>query len=173
MVGESVFWGALALCGVCDVRSFRVPNRLLAVCFLAGLWQAARAGTAFDPGGAAAYLVRAGLTALVFFPFCVLKMTGAGDGKTAAVIVGRLGFMAGAEALAAGFVLGAVLALGRLLRDGSAYSRFRYLYAYIGQMISQKKKIPYYDRERYGRGCVIPLGACLCAGAALTAAGFL
>ena len=67
----------------------------------------------------------------------------------------------------AGLLLGAVLSLLKMLQDGSAWERFLYLSAYIRQVFNDKKVEKYYVLSRDGTGCVIPLGACFCAGAIL------
>ena len=48
-----------------------------------------------------------------------------------------------------------------------AWERFLYLSAYIRQVFNDKKVEKYYVLSRDGTGCVIPLGACFCAGAIL------
>ena len=100
----------------------------------------------------------------VSLPAHALGMLGGGDSKIMAVAVGWLGFRTGVEAIGIGLVLGAVLALGKMLCKGSMAGRFIHFFAYIRRVIQEKKAAAYYDAARDGRDCVIPLGACICAG---------
>ncbi len=102
------------------------------------------------------------------FPFFVLGMTGAGDIKMAGLIAASLGIRDSVTAVMAGLVLGAVLALGRMLHQGSICQRFSYLSAYIRRTVQTRKAEKYYCPQRDGYGCVIPFGACLYAGTLLT-----
>ena len=98
------------------------------------------------------------------FPFFALRMTGAGDIKVMGLIAAYMGMRDGTRAIAAGLCLGAVLALGKMLREGSICQRFLYLTAYIRRLIQSKEIEAYYCPERDGYKCVIPLGACFFAG---------
>ena len=92
---------------------------------------------------------------------------GAGDMKLMAVFAVWLGLEKTGKVFIAGLLLGAVLSLLKMLQDGSAWERFLYLSAYIRQVFNDKKVEKYYVLSRDGTGCVIPLGACFCAGAIL------
>lgn len=169
---ELPVWIALGVCAAEDIRRFRIPNRAvalgMAVCFLGSaaagwtsgsLWGAAVSGACF--------LGRAALVTAAAFPAYMLGMTGAGDIKVMAWLGAWMGLWPGLLAIGTGLVLGAVLALGKLLYQGSMIHRFLYLKAYIGQMIQQKIIIAYYNEGRDGHSSVIPLGACFCVGAFL------
>ena len=94
-------------------------------------------------------------------------LVGAGDMKLMAVFAVWLGLEKTGKVFIAGLLLGAVLSLLKMLQDGSAWERFLYLSAYIRQVFNDKKVEKYYVLSRDGTGCVIPLGACFCAGAIL------
>ena len=168
---------SLFLCALADIRSYRIPNRLIwiaaAFCLL-GQWVSSAGGNlpcyVWESGGAGkamkdvlAVLGRMVLAVGVSLPFHMSGMIGGGDSKIMALSVGWLGFGAGVQAIGIGLVLGAILALGKMLRHGSMARRFLYLSAYIRRTIREKKIHAYYDADRDGRDCVIPLGACICA----------
>lgn len=113
---------------------------------------------------AAGFAARMALVWALGFPFFVLGMTGAGDIKMAGLIAASLGIRDSVTAVMAGLVLGAVLALGRMLHQGSICQRFSYLSAYIRRTVQTRKAEKYYCPQRDGYGCVIPFGACLYAG---------
>lgn len=169
---ELPVWIALGMCAAEDIRRFRIPNGVvalgMAVCFLGsaaagwtagGLWGAMASGAGFAG--------RAVLVTAAAFPMYMLGMTGAGDIKVMAWLGAWMGLGPGLLAIGTGLVLGAVLALLKLLYQGSMIHRFLYLKAYIGQIIQQKMIIAYYNEGRDGHSCVIPLGACFCVGAFL------
>lgn len=84
----------------------------------------------------------------------------------AALFTAWLGVQDGLKALTIGFMLGAVLALLKMLRQGSMVKRFLYLSAYIRHSFQSRMMEIYYDPSRDGREAVIPLGACFFVGAA-------
>ena len=98
------------------------------------------------------------------FPIFLLRMVGAGDIKFMALVAGCFGLERGFWSVVIGLCLGAVLALGKMLREGSICQRFLYLTAYIRRLIQSKEIEAYYCPERDGYKCVIPLGACFFAG---------
>ena len=111
---------------------------------------------------------RMALVWVLGFPLFVLGMAGAGDIKMAGLIAASLGIRDGLTAVMAGLILGAVLALAKILHQGRICQRFSYLSAYIRRMVQTRKAEKYYCPDRDGYGCVIPFGACLYAGALFT-----
>ena len=104
-----------AILAIIDIRTHRLPNRLVAT---VGVTAAALTGSRMDA------LIRALLAALVLFvAYLVLRMlsaggVGGGDVKLAAVIGLHLGWLGWGSVLVgtlAGFVLGGVFAAGMLL----------------------------------------------------------
>lgn len=196
---DCILYAVLAPCAVTDIMYHRIPNRIvgwgMTVGFIwacvsggklvfceaagAGVWKLAFYGAAgaglwklafCEAAGAGVwFLGRMALTAAVGFPFFVFRMVGAGDIKLMALITACLGMNRGVKSICIGFCLGAVLALGRMLRQGSICHRFIYLFAYIRRFIQSREIEPYYCPERDGYECVIPLGACLFAGVLVTA----
>ena len=117
---------------------------------------------------AAGFAARMALVCMIGFPFFVLRMTGAGDIKVMGLIAAFLGIQDGIPAIGAGLCLGAVLALGKMLHQGSIGQRFSYLSAYIRRVIQTRRMEDYYNPQRDGYDPVIPLGACLFAGTLFT-----
>ena len=116
-VCRCVFWSALTVAAVWDVREYRIPNGCLAVSLVSGAAAAfGVSGAAF--GGMAAssagglpfsivvlsgFLIRFLMVVALGFPVYRWGMIGAGDVKMAAVLAAWLGFKDGAAAISAGF----------------------------------------------------------------------
>ena len=161
-----LFLTGLAVAGVSDWKYYRIPNWVI-------VWEMAL--------GCISLFFQAGrgkigiwnvqwLWFLLLIPGIVLShfgLVGAGDMKLMAVFAVWLGLEKTGKVFIAGLLLGAVLSLLKMLQDGSAWERFLYLSAYIRQVFNDKKVEKYYVLSRDGTGCVIPLGACFCAGAIL------
>lgn len=148
-----------------DIREQRIPNWW---CLLGCLW-----GLYLTWRGASAegrawplilYGVRLLVVAAVWFPLFWLRMIGAGDVKLMALIVGFLGFKAGAKVILYGFFIGAVLAFLKMLVCRSLYQRLTFFFAYIRRLFLTKEVVPYYRASRDGKNAVIPMAACLLAG---------
>lgn len=180
-MSEFILLTVLALCAAADVRTHRIPNQyvgcgavaeLLCICleqvYGMGLGAGVEAGLVCILTAAVGFAARMALVWALGFPFFVLGMTGAGDIKMAGLIAASLGIRDSVTAVMAGLVLGAVLALGRMLHQGSICQRFSYLSAYIRRTVQTRKAEKYYCPQRDGYGCVIPFGACLYAGTLLT-----
>lgn len=118
------------------------------------------------------FLVPLAAAAGVCWPAFCRGMTGAGDVKMAALIMGYLGFHKGLNGIAVGVILGAFLGAVKLFINHSAGRRFMHLKEYLIRSAWGQEKGRYYDLKRDGKEGVIPLGACLFLGAALSAAGY-
>ena len=179
-MSDFILLTALAFCAASDVRTHRIPNyyvgygavmELLWIC-LEQVYGAGPAGLAGMGAGficilaaAVGFAARMALVWVLGFPLFVLGMAGAGDIKMAGLIAASLGIRDGLTAVMAGLILGAVLALAKILHQGRICQRFSYLSAYIRRMVQTRKAEKYYCPDRDGYGCVIPFGACLYAGA--------
>ncbi len=148
-----------------DVREHRIPNWWILAGFFCGLalvaLEAEEGRINLDAGG---YLLRIFLSSAVLFPLFVLRMIGAGDIKLMAVMVGYLGIRDGARAVLYGCLVGAFLALVKLLVRKNLWWRLNYLLVYFRRLFQTKKIVPYYQPERDGYGVVIPFAFCLLIG---------
>ena len=170
-------YGMMAYCAFMDIRYYRIPNRALEAVAAAGLAVSAEACVsgagsvgfwAAAAEGVVVLIMGLVLAAAAGFPFFLLRMVGAGDIKFMALVAGCFGLERGFWSVVIGLCLGAVLALGKMLREGSVCQRFLYLTAYIRRLIQSKEIEAYYCPERDGYKCVIPLGACFFAGTLIT-----
>ena len=167
------FLGVLASAAWSDWRKYRISNKTVVLGLILGIWAVFFQAFSLETGhrirwllgNEGFYLLRVIMVIIAGYPLFQAGMTGAGDIKLAALLAGWLGFKQTVIILCTGLFLGAVLALFKMLREGSAFQRFLYLSAYIRQTISCKKLEKYYVPDRDGTKCVIPLGACFCAGA--------
>lgn len=165
----------LSLCAVTDAGERRIPNIFLVwgtgawiLCAISVYWNGGKPDWPYATRDIVFFFVRMSLTAALGFPFFVFRMTGAGDVKLMAFMAACLGWERWAAAMAAGLCLGAVLALGKMLLQGSTYQRFSYFKAYIGHLIRDRKVEAYYCPKRDGDECVIPMGVCFLAGTLIT-----
>lgn len=101
---------------------------------------------------------------LLFFPLFLCRMIGAGDIKAMAVLVGFTGFGCGAVCLMAGFLIGGIFSLCKLLYKRELVRRLAYFGAYIQRLIRTRQIVPYYLPDRDGYGAAVPLTVCLFAG---------
>lgn len=177
-----LFVTGLAVAAVSDWKYYRIPNQVI-------VWEMLLGGislffqAAIGDGGTWKvqwlwFLIT--VTACVFRAVLLLTpgitlshfgLVGAGDVKLLAVFAVWFGLEKTGKILIAGLLLGAVLSLLKMLRNGSICERFLYLSAYIRQVLNCKKMEKYYVLSRDGTRCVIPLGACFCAGAVLVLGG--
>ena len=159
-----------------DIREYRISNRYLGFALIAGIsgaltwerevWQnAVVCGRFYDPSD------YSGDIGISHIPKGDDRSWGC---KMAALFTAWLGVRDGLKALTIGFMLGAVLALLKMLRQGSMVKRFLYLSAYIRHSFQSRMMEIYYDpqgteerrssrwepaflweqpRQRYGRGC--------------------
>lgn len=152
--------------GACyDLKEHRIPNWWVISAVLCGLGLCIL--TAAEGEGLGAVLgfsLRILAVTLVLFPLFVLRVMGAGDIKMMAVIVGCLGFRAGIQAVGWGFLVGAVLALTKMLFQRTLFKRLRFLFVYIRRLFLTKEVVPYYIAGRDGNDVVIPFTVCLFVG---------
>lgn len=151
-----------------DIREHRIPNRWVVLGIASGIFLGiVQQGQGQFWGADVLWVVpvrfflRFFIVTAVFFLLFLCRMIGAGDIKLAALICGYLGLKAGALAVGAGFLIGAIWSLFKMMGKRSFLKRFSHLLAYIRQVIQTGKVMPYYIPARDGQDGVIPLGACL------------
>lgn len=130
----------------------KVKNRGLVAAALLGVGLRGRLFAAALPVLIAAYLL------------FHLRLLGAGDGKTMAVIAGYLGLERGLGAIAAGMAIGAAWALLRLRRPGCAGERIQCLRSYVHGWVTGSGLTMYCDPAQLPSDATIPLAACLALG---------
>lgn len=145
-----------------DLREHRIPNWW--VFGMAGLGMGLLWWLDLGQG----FFWRCLLVVVLFFPLFYCRMIGAGDIKLMALICGFLGFVNGSFAILAGFLIGAAMALVKLLVQRSLIRRLNYLYAYFKRMILTKEVIAYHSPSRDGYEHTIPFGLCLFLGTLIT-----
>ncbi len=174
-----LFLTGLTFVGISDWKYYRIPNKVIGLEMILGFislmvqagFMAAADKKQWLLAVSAAYVFRA---VLVLIPGIFLShfgLVGAGDMKLAAVLSAWFGLVKTGKILILGLLMGAILSLLKMLREGSTCDRFLYLSAYIRQVFNCKKMEKYYIPARDGTGCVIPLGACFCVGAFLVIFG--
>ena len=145
-----------------DLKERRIPNRWVASAVLCGLGLVVLTASEGDSFVMIfSFFLRIGAVILVFFPFFLLRMMGAGDIKMMAVILGCLGLKAGSLAVGYGFLVGAVLALVKMLLQRNLLKRLSTLFVYLRRLFLTKEIVPYYIAQRDGGSVVIPFTACL------------
>jgi prepilin peptidase CpaA len=149
--------------GACyDMKEHRVPNWWVISAMLCGLGLCIlTAAQGQELPAVLRYMARLMAVTAVLFPLFRFRVMGAGDIKMMAVITGCMGFAAGIKAIACGFLIGAVLALVKMLIQKSLFKRLAYLTAYIRRLFLTKEIVPYYVAGRDGNQAVIPFTLCL------------
>lgn len=155
----------LMLAGACvsDVRSRRIPNRLVVVLAFAGALYAAwtmtpRTGLGHSLGGIAVGLA-------IWVPFWMVGVLGAGDVKLAAAAGAWLGVGGVVEASLMAAVAGGGLALWALARDGGIGSAMTRFSAWMVASRSTGTLAP----ELTARERRVPYGLAIATGALVTA----
>ncbi len=123
-----------------DLRQTKVRNGWL-LCWLAVnvCRQVIRAG----PGGLMRSFTGMIIPLLLLFPFFYLRMLGAGDIKTLAVLGSFLGPSAILPCVFFTFLFGAVLSLFTFLLDGGFRDRMRYLSEWLQNYLQTGRRRPY------------------------------
>lgn len=149
--------------GACyDMKEHRVPNWWVVSAVLCGLGLCILdAAKGQEISAVLRYAVRLGAVTAALFPLFLFRVMGAGDIKMMAVMAGCLGLTVGIKAIACGFIVGAVLALVKLLIQRSLFQRLKVLTAYIRRLFLTKEIVPYYVAGRDGSQAVIPFTLCL------------
>lgn len=152
----------LAVC-VSDVRTRRIPNRLVATLAIAGV--------AFSVAtfGAGAGMVHAfaglGLGLVIWLPFHVVRLIGAGDVKLFSAASAWLGMRGALEAALVAALVGGVLAFFWMLRARGAAGSARAL----GLAVVAPSTLMREESERAAGSARLPYGVALAAGAAVAA----
>ncbi len=139
-----------------DMFTHKIPNKWLLFWIFPAMIRGPENGVIF--------LAYAGAGAAVTFFLFYFRMIGAGDCKLMALICGYLGIRQGCLVIAAGFVIGAVWSLEKLVFEKQLMERRAYLAAWFRQIIYTGKKAPYYQPQKAGYKATVPLAACMLGG---------
>ncbi len=147
-----------------DLWTHKIPNWWLGFWLVQILFPLSGAG-AFS---ILQFLAGAAMAAAVTGTGFYFRIIGAGDSKLIALMCGYLGIGRGFRTAAAGFIIGAIWSLGKLVYYRQARRRLSYFTAWIRQSIQTQKRIPYFRRDRDGDQAVIPLAVCFLGGFLVT-----
>lgn len=149
--------------GACyDMKEHRVPNWWVLSACACGLGLCVlTAAKGQEVWSILKYMARLGGVMVILFPLFMFRVMGAGDIKMMAVITGCLGVSSGAKVILFGFLIGAILALVKMLIQKSLFKRLNVLTAYIRRLFLTKEIVPYYVAGRDGSQAVIPFTLCL------------
>lgn len=159
----AVFVGALLYSCITDVRTRRIPNRLVLVLMAVGLVYSGATHLP-GPGGLFRAMVSLLLGFVIWFPFYLLRMLGAGDVKLFAAAATWLAPAAVSQAALASALIGGALALFWLVRTQGAWlalTRFAHV-AQQPKILSEPLPVSSTHRR-------VPYGVAMAAGLLLTA----
>lgn len=153
---------------IMDLCIQKVKNWLIAAgLMLAAVFNIYEAGASGIPG----YIAGVIFPAAMLFVLFLFRVLGAGDIKLFSVIGGFVGVKSVFLCIVASFVLGAFLALAKIIRNRNFISRLQYLAAYTTAYVKTKEIEPYY-RSSDGTENIIHFSAAILGGYLLFMGGF-
>lgn len=164
-IGKALFWGALGVCAYYDIKKYQIPNVTVLLALSGGFIHLLFLHSLLRKAFLAGFFIRALVILAVGYPLYKRNMTGGGDIKLAAVIMAVMGVEKGLTSVFTGLFFAAIWGLLKMWHLGTFRERVEYLINYVKEEIRERKQNLYYVPERDSKDCVIPLGACLCAGA--------
>ena len=147
-----------------DLWTHKIPNWWLGFWLVQILFPLLGAGAS----GILQFLAGAAIAATVTGIGFYFRIIGAGDSKLIALMCGYLGIGRGFQTAAAGFIIGAIWSLGKLIYYRQARRRLGYFIAWLRQSIQTQERIPYFQKDRGGDQAVIPLAVCFLGGFLVT-----
>lgn len=160
-LGGAVFLALLGVACASDLRTRRIPNRLVIVLLVAGFVFGQIVEPGFSGLGRAAGGALTGL--VIWFPFWLLRMLGAGDVKLFAAGASWLGARVAVEAALFTGLTGGVLALLFMLAgQGFSFTALRLSHAMYEPGTLRNAPV--------SRGRTLPYGVAIAAGLLLAAA---
>ena len=150
---KEVLFLVLLLASLFDFIRYKVPNALFVPALFISL-----IGHLEVQGLQGLYPWLAG----IFIPFilCYLlyryRMLGASDVKMFSVIGSFVSLRLLYSIMVVSLVLGAAMAIGKMILRKNFIRRFRQLFNYVNNCIWEKRVTPYYDRETEGEEGIIP-----------------
>ena len=98
----------------------------------------------------------------IFVPFILCytlyrcRMLGASDSKMYSVIGSFVGLRLLCSIMVVSLILGAAMAIGKMILRNNFRSRFRHLFNYVCCCVQEKKMLQYYDRKQDDDDGIIP-----------------
>jgi prepilin peptidase CpaA len=132
----------LSLAVLYDLRTYRIPNRLIAVGFIAGLLLNLILG---GINGILTSLAAAVIPAVLLIVLFTLRMLGAGDIKLFCSIGAIMGIQFILNAIAFSFIAGGVLAIIIMVLRGNTRFRLKNVGKYLKTCLYTGKFMPYTD----------------------------
>ncbi len=130
----------LFLAAVSDIRTSRISNRLvlagLGMGILFRLWEE-------GPIGVFTFFIHVTVPIIVLFILFLMRVLGAGDIKLFSVISGICGFREWIGCVAAAFIIGAILAVVRMIYQRNFSMRILCLGIYIRTILTERSFFPY------------------------------
>lgn len=135
-----------------DIQTYKIPNWYIVIGFLEGI-----VIQLYDHGiyGVLMWGIGILIPIIILFPLSIIRVFGAGDVKVFAVLGGCFSYEYAIRCMIISILVGAILAIVKLIRTNSYGQRVQYFFSYVSQVMYSKKIIPYYNPERDGRDCVI------------------
>lgn len=144
-----------------DVKSYRVPNWLIVTGWILGILCRMLVG-GFE--GAFSWVLGIVGIGILFIPFALLHMFGAGDVKLFMVMGGFFGVPFTIQYAVVALVCGAVFSVGKMLWHRNLLDRLRYLASYLYVVMLGKEWISYGNHDKKDTKAVIPFVLPMAAG---------
>lgn len=127
-----------------DLRDHKIPNGLIAVGLLCGLWQ-----QMYDFGWAGVGIYLSGVLLPMIFPGCLyyFRMIGAGDIKLLCVAGGYLGPVQTLWCIIYTFLFGGLFSAILIFKRKNLVKRFFYFKTYLSQFLETRQWRPYRKPE--------------------------
>lgn len=143
----------LVIASLCDISCYRVPNMLFVPAFIFSLFRHFSLQGFF---GIIPWLAGAVVPFILCYTLYRCRMLGASDSKMYSVIGSFVGLRLLFSIMAVSLVLGAAMAIGKMIFRNNFRSRFRRLFNYVCCCVQEKKMTPYYDRKQDDDDGIIP-----------------
>ncbi len=144
-----------------DWKTRRIPNRLI----LAGiLWGAILRFLTGGPVGMAAGLLHSMMTVVWLFLLFSLGVLGAGDVKLFSVLAVFLGDQTQRRVVLYSLLVGAVVSLARMIRNGQLFDRLFHLRSFYLDCLETRRLKTYAPNPQWGQDSYIHFSLCIAAG---------
>lgn len=144
----------LAIACYYDYRKGKIPNLLLIVMFVTGLWYRAADG---GINGVIRFPVESMGIMLLFYPLFRIGAMGAGDVKLYGICAGYLPWNKFLFFLFLSLLAAAMVSLAKMIKEQNAIERFSYLCEYIYEVVRKGRFRLYIENEKESRSA----GICL------------